>query len=300
MAISCIALGGCEKQPAAQKTNPKNPIQVMVSILPQIEFVKKIGGDNVNVEAMIEPGFSPATYEPAPEQIKKLAKADLYIRIGYIPFEKAQMDKLKSLNPKMKILNFSKGLDLLKIKEPRYHEHEEGYEENHKKEKKMDLIDPHLWLSPKRVKRGLPAIAQALTEKRPELELFFKQNLRQYTRELDILDQELETQFSLLENRQFLVYHPAFGYLADDYGLTQIAIEEQGKEPTAAWLAHLVKQARENNIKVVFIQKQFSTQAAENLATEINGVVVPIDPLNPNYLDNMRNIGQTIHQYLNQ
>ena len=252
----------------ANNTGNKNgEVNVVVSILPQIEFVKSVGKDKVSVSAMIPPGFSPATYEPSVEQLKKLSAADLYIRIGHIPFEKAQMKKLASLNPKMKVIDSSEGIEIYKG-------------------------DPHIWLSPRLAKIQVENICQALVEIDPVNKDFYEKNKNDYLIKLDNLDLKLRDAFSEMKGKKILVFHPAFGYLARDYGFEQIAIEIEGKEPSAENLARIIDTAKKENIKTVFVQKQFSQKSAKAIAQQIGGNVVPLDPLAKDYIENLRRIGE--------
>lgn len=241
-------------------------INVMVSVLPQIDFVKNIGKDKISVEAMIPPGFSPAAYEPSPEQLKKLSNADLYIKIGHIPFEKTQMKKLEDLNSKMKVVDSSEGIEI--------------YEQ-----------DPHIWLSPKLVKIQVENIYLALVKINPENKDFYENNKNEYLAELDNLDLELKRAFLKIGDKKILVFHPAFGYLARGYGFEQIAIEIDGKESSAENLVKIIDIAKKEDIKTIFVQKQFSQKSAEAIAKQIGGSVVPLDPLAEDYIENLRRIG---------
>ncbi|MCK5475690.1 MAG: zinc ABC transporter substrate-binding protein [Candidatus Pacebacteria bacterium] len=245
--------------------NKKEKINIVVSILPQIDFAKSIGKDKVNVEAMIPPGFSPAAYEPSIEQLKKLSRADLYIKIGHIPFERSQMKKLKDLNSKMKVIDSSEGIEVYNS-------------------------DPHIWLSPKLVKIQIENICNALVRIDPENEDFYKKNKNEYLVELDSLDLELQDVFSKMQGKKILVFHPAFGYLARDYGFKQIAIEIDGKEPSAENLVKIIDTAKKENIKTIFVQRQFSQKSAEAIARQIDGNVVSLDPLAEDYIENLRRI----------
>jgi zinc transport system substrate-binding protein len=247
--------------------NENNKINVAVSILPQIDFAENIGKDKVSVETMIPPGFSPATYEPSIEQLKKLSRADLYIKIGHIPFEKTQMKKLEDLNPEMKVIDSSEGIEIY-----------EG--------------DPHIWLSPRLVKIQVENICDALIKIDFENKIFYERNKNEYLAELDNLDLELKNAFSKIKGKKILVFHPAFGYLARDYGFEQLAIEIDGKEPSAENLANIIDTAKKENIKTIFVQKQFSQKSAEAIAKQIGGVVVSLDPLSKNYVENLRRIGE--------
>jgi zinc transport system substrate-binding protein len=246
-------------------------INIMVSILPQVDFVENIGKGKVSVSAMIPSGFSPAAYEPSIEQLKKLSRANLYIKIGHIPFEKTQMKKLENLNPEMKVIDSSKGIEI--------------YEN-----------DPHIWLSPRLAKIQVENICLALIKIDPENKDFYEKNKNEYLAKLDNLDLELKNSLSEIKGKKILVFHPAFGYLARDYGFEQIAIEIDGKEPSAENLANIIDTAKEENIKTIFVQKQFSQKSAEAIARQIGGNVVPLDPLARNYIENLRRIGKEMSE----
>jgi zinc transport system substrate-binding protein len=280
-------------QDTSESTDEEKSIDVMVSILPQVEFVEKIGGEYVNVEAMIREGFSPATYEATPEQMKQLEDTDLYVRIGYVPFEEMHMEKIADANPDMNIVDSSKGIETRTI-EAHTHEGEEEHGHEEDEDHAEEGVDPHIWLSPKRVQQQVETITNALVEMYPEQEETFKINAQNYIAELQELDSELAQSFSSFQGKTMFVYHPAFGYLADDYGFTQEHIEIEGKEPSLTQVQEIAEKARAENVSVIFVQKQFSTQSAEAIAQEINGTVVPINPLAQDYTENMRSIAQTI------
>ncbi len=194
-------------------------MNVMVSILPQADFVRNIGGDKVSVTVMIPSGESPASYEPSSQQLKELADARLYVRVGLIPFEEANMDRLSALNSRMKVVDCSEGIQV---------------KEN----------DPHTWLSPRLAKLHVECIYQALAGIDPSNMEYYLQNLKDYQEELDLLDARLNDTLSKVENKKLLVFHPAWGYFASDYGFDQIPIEVEGKEPGAARLANIIDTAR--------------------------------------------------------
>ncbi|MEA1936712.1 MAG: zinc ABC transporter substrate-binding protein [Patescibacteria group bacterium] len=265
-AVIIFIIANNENTPA---DNANKKINIVVSILPQIDFVKNIGKDKVSVSAMIPPGFSPAAYEPDMKQLKKISKANLYIKIGHIPFEKTQMKRLEDLNSKMKVIDSSAGI---------------GIYEN----------DPHIWLSPRLVKIQVENIYLALAKIDPENKEYYKQNKNKYLAKLDDLDLELQNAFSEMQGKKILVFHPAFGYLARDYGFEQIAIEIEGKEPSVENLAKIIDTAKKENIKTIFVQKQFSQKSAEAIAAQISGSVVSLDPLAEDYVENLRRIGEKI------
>ena len=252
--------------PQTEKNEEK--IGVVVSIPPQAEFVERTGGNKVQVTVMVPPGASPHTYEPIPSQLKEVSKAKIYAKVGSgVEFELAWMDKIISVNKEMLVVDCSKGIELI---------------EN----------DPHIWLSPKNARIMVENIYQGLIQIDPANQEWYARNKEKYLQELDKLDNEIAQDLSEKKNRKIMVHHPAWAYFARDYGLEQIPIEKEGKEPTPQGIASLIKQARENNITVIFASPQFSTKTAEVIAKEINGKVVLISPLEKNYLENMRKVAE--------
>lgn len=264
-------------------------INVMVSILPQVDFVERIGGNKVKVLEMIPPGFSPATYDPSPAQLKGLEMADIYFRIGHIPFERAQMDKLIAINSRMKVVDTSNGIELLTLAA-----HSRDNDEHKENEIKEEGNDPHIWLSPQLVKVQAKHIYDELVEYSPENKEYFTENYNQFILDLNSLDEKLHVAFGPIKGRNILVFHPSFGYLADAYGFYQKAIEIEGKDPAPGQLQKIVDTAKKDEIKIIFVQAQFSTKSAKAVADEIGGAVIHVDPLAKNYFDNLELIAEEI------
>ncbi len=148
------------------------------------------------------------------------------------------------------------------------------------------------WVSPPLVRHMVGLIRDKLTELDSRHEADFARNHEAYVAELDELDLELRALLDPLPNRKFMVFHPAWGYFADNYGLTQVPIENEGKEPGARALVALIEQAKRENIRVVFVQPQFDKRQARQVAQAIGGVVVAVDPLAADYVDNLRRVGR--------
>ena len=257
-------------------------ISVVVSILPQAEFVENVGGEKVDVTVMVPPGASPHTYEPTPSQMVTLSKANMYVKVGSpVEFELVWMDKLIAANKEMLVIDGSKGVQLVEMAAEHIHE---GEEHEH------GSMDPHIWLSPLNAKIMVQNIADGLAQVDPANRAYYEQNRDAYLQELTKLDQDIRDGLSGVENRRFMVYHPAFGYFAKEYNLTMLPIEEEGKEPTASGIAHLIEHAREHNIKVIFASPQFNPQSAKVVADAIGGRVVFIDPLARDYVMNLRRV----------
>ncbi|MEN8212548.1 MAG: zinc ABC transporter substrate-binding protein [Thermodesulfobacteriota bacterium] len=266
-----------------------SPIKIHVSILPQKYFVEKIGRDKVQVDVLVKPGKSPATYAPSPAQIKKLDLADIYFKIG-VPFENSILHKIKSMN-KTKIINTNQEVVLRDITK---HRHIEKSDHNSHAAGK----DPHTWMNPLIVKRQSRTIFQTLSEFDPGNREYFKNNYLQFIKDLDKLDKRLHTILNGLKGENIFVFHPFLGYFTDAYGLNQIAIETMGKAPKGKELSRIIKLAKKEGIKKIFVQPQFDRNAANKIASVINGRVISIDPLAYDYLLNMENIAQTIAREL--
>jgi zinc transport system substrate-binding protein len=269
-------------------------LQIMVSILPQKYFVERVAGEGVSVEVMVEPGASPATYEPKAQQLRMLSEADAYIGIG-VPFENAWMNRITAANREMLIVDTTQGIKRIPMAT---HLHGEKEEEVHGDERENP--DPHIWLSPQLVKVQAQTIYKALVKLTPEQSVTYQANLESFLAEIETLDAELRESLAGLEQRKFMVFHPAWGYFARDYGLEMIPIEVGGTEPSAAELAALIAKAKDENIKVIFAQPEFSTRNAETIAKEISGEVLLLDPLAPDWLENLRHVSKTLAQVLSQ
>jgi zinc transport system substrate-binding protein len=263
----------------SQNLTEKGKIGVIVTVGPQAEFVKAIGGERVKVTVMVPPGADPHTYEPLPNQMKAVSDARIYAEVGTgIEFELSWMDKIKSLNPQMKVLNSSYGIILLPSTEI------------------GESSDPHVWVSPKNAKIMVENIYQGLVQIDPKNKEYYTKNKIGYMQKLDQLDRNITLTLAKKKNTIIMVYHPAWGYFCHDYGLNQISIETQGKEPTPKGIASLVDQAHKENIKVIFVTPQFSTRSAQVIANEIGGRVVVVDDLNTNYLENMQKVAEAFSQ----
>jgi len=263
-------------------------LPVFVSVLPQQYFVQQIGGDHVDVQVMVQPGASPATYEPRPRQMTALAGARLYFSIG-VAFESVWLDKIMAANPAMTLVRTDAGI--LKIPMAAHHHGEEAHhegEENHGESSHDGILDPHIWLSPPLVRQQAGTILSALTAADPGRSKDYDANYRRFVAAIDDLDRDLKTLFSGKEGLPFMVFHPAWGYFAQAYGLTQVPIEIEGKDPKPAQLQVMIENARAQGIRVVFVQPQFSVKRAELVAREIGGQVAFADPLAPDWLTNLR------------
>lgn len=241
-----------------------------------------MGGNKVQVTVMVPLGASPHTYEPMPSQLIEVSRAKMYAKVGSgVEFELVWMDKIIGVNREMLVVDCSKGIELIGAKE--YEEEKHGHQGVH---------DPHIWLSPGNAKMMVENIYEGLIQIDPANQEYYARNKEKYLQELDILDEEIAQSLSGRENRKIMVYHLAWAYFARDHDLEQIPIEREGKEPTPKGIATLIKQAKENNITMIFASPEFSTKSAEVIAKEIGGEVVLISPLERNYLGNMRKVAE--------
>jgi len=258
-------------------------LRVYVSILPQRYFVERIGGAHVHVDVLVGPGHSPATYEPTPKQMARMGRAGIYFRIG-TPFEKGFVRKISDLFPDLDIVDMQRGIPLL------------YFEGSHE----ASVPDPHTWLDPKRVKLQATIIYDALRRLDPAHDDVFKHNLHRFHADLDALDARITAALAAYKGRSIYVFHPAFGYFCDSYGLTQVAIETEGKQPSPKQLARVIRTAQTEKVKIIFVQPQFARRDAQALAQAIKGAVVPINPLPENYVEDMEALARAIEDGLTQ
>ena len=261
-----------------------------MSIVPQEYFVKRIGGEHVTVNVMVQPGASPATYEPKPEQLKALSRADAYVGIG-VPFESAWIERIAGANRQMLIVDTTQGIARVPMVAG-------VHEVKGERGGGGRSPDPHIWLSPRLVKIQAKTIRDALAKLDPKHEEEYQANLESFLRDIDELDAAIQEALAGLPSRKFVVFHPAWGYFSRDYDLEMIPIEIGGTEPSARELAELIALARQEAIKVIFAQPEFRIRDAETIAKEIDGAVVLISPLAPDWLDNLNKVARTFADVL--
>jgi zinc transport system substrate-binding protein len=278
------------------------PLKVVVSIAPQKYFVEKIGGDLVEVTVLVPPGASPHNFEPKPRQMTELAQAGVYMAIG-VNFEEVWLDKITASAPGLLIVRTEQGVD--KIPMAGHHHHEEGeehhegaHEESGEHHEDHGILDPHIWTSPPLVRIQSQNVVAGLIQADPAHRAEYEARYQAWVSELEALDTRLRALFAQRQGLKFLVYHPAWGYLAKTYGLEQVPVEVEGKEPKPAELAALIKYAREQGIKVIFAQPQVSTKGAEVVAKAIGGRVVLADPLSADWAGNLKEIADQFEEAL--
>ncbi|ACF45244.1 periplasmic solute binding protein [Prosthecochloris aestuarii DSM 271] len=258
-------------------------VHVVASIVPLTFFVERIGGDRVAVSVMVPPGGNPHSYEPTPGQMVALSNASLFVKAGSgVEFELKWMERFVHLCPSLAVCNASQGGTLLQMKPFAAHPHHT--EDTHARER----IDPHFWLSPMNGILIASNIERSLSALDPSGASVYHRNFLQLKAELLELSSEIRQTLSGIGNRAFMVFHPAWGYYAAEYGLQQIAAEAEGKALAPKSMVRVIRQARELGIRVVFVSPQFSRVQAQTIAREIGGVTQSVDPLSASYIDNLR------------
>ena len=278
--IVSLAAGGA----LAGQEAPK--IRAFVSILPQSYFVQRVGGEHVQVSVMVGPGQEPHTFEVTPRQMADLSDAQVYFTIG-MPFETVLVKKIKGSIPNLKVVDTRQGVKMRLITKD---EGSGGPEPG----EAAGEPDPHIWLDPKLVKVQARTICDALASADPAHTKEFEANLASFDADLDAVDKRIAAALAPMKGREFFVYHPAFGYFADAYGLKQVPVELGGREPSARELAGLIDRARAERVRVIFVEPQFSTKGARSVAEAIGGVVIAMDDLSADYLKNLENMAAKV------
>jgi zinc transport system substrate-binding protein len=282
-----LALAALACRPAAEPGDGR--LRVAVSVPPQAYFVERIGGRHVEVEVMIPPGYSHVDYPLTPSQIAGLSRARLYVAVGHpaFEFESGRILPFLKENPGVRIVDMSKGMRLLKGSGDGGHE-DHGHEGG----------DPHVWVSPDTVRVAARNIAAALEEIDPAHAAEYRANLRSFETDIAALDREIRTELAGVRGGRFMVYHPTWGYFARQYGLQQVAIEAEGKEPSAARLIRLIDEARREDVKVIFVQGGFPRKSAQVIADAVGGRLLVADPQERDWINNLRRVSRELSEAL--
>ena len=248
----------------------------------------------MDISIMVLSGANPATYEPKPKQMVGLTKSKIYFAID-VPFEKVWLKRFIKINSHMKIIHTEMGIEKIMM-DAHHHEEEKNLQPNNKKH--HGIRDPHIWLSPTLVKIQARNIFQGLSAADPRHREQYQHNYNGFIRKLEDLHHTLENNFKRGKKKEFLVFHPSWGYFAKTYGLLQTPVEIEGKEPTPKELREVLIHARIKGIKTIFAQPQFSTKSAKAIAKAIGGQVILIDPLGPNWLENLLDVAGKIQTAL--
>lgn len=269
IALLLTACGG--RQQAEQK-----PV-ITVSIEPLRYFAEAIAGDRYQVVSMVPEGSSPETYDPTPQQMVGLSRSRAFLRVGYLGYEQVWTDRLQQNAKGVPFFDLSEGIDLIR---------EEGHAH-------AGGVEPHIWTSITNAEIIADNIFRAICRLDPEHAEQYKANAAGLKAKIAKLDKEIQA-YLPGAGKAFLIYHPALSYFARDYGLTQISIEEGGKEPSPAQLKALIARCKEMGVEVVFVQKEFDTRNAEVIANELHIPIVAINPLSYQWEREMRTIARML------
>lgn len=249
-----------------------------VTIVPQKQFVEAVAGENSEVTVMIPPGYSPGNYAPRPSELTKFSDADIYFSIG-VPAD------IQNILPKAK--QFNQNIKVVRLAEKVAQKYDDRIFSNGSR-------DPHIWLSPKRVIRIVKIIRDELIELNPEKRQIYQKNTAEYIDKVKETDQKVKNILNNNDHNYILVYHPSFGYFADEYNLNMVAVEEGGKEATAKHLQEIIDFAKEKNIEKIFHQAEIDSRQTQALAEEIGAELVQLDPLAEDYLNNLIKMAKKI------
>jgi zinc transport system substrate-binding protein len=306
--ILVVIAAGRPAGAAAPATTPPaaggEPVKVFVSILPEAYFVERVGGPHVLVDVLVGPGQSPHIFEPTPKQIVRLSQAQVFFSIGW-PFEARLLSKITATAPNLKVVPLQAGLKLRQFTDDEQ-KADEAAEARAAGKAAPEAAqpgapgepDPHVWLSPRNARLMAATVAETLIALDPAHADVFRKNLAALDADLARLDADIAAALAPLKGKEFFVYHPAFGYFADAYGLRQVPVEIEGKEPAARQLTALVARAKKDGVRVIFVEPQFSSRSAEVVAQAIGGAVVPMDDLARDYLANLKDMAEKVRKAL--
>ena len=267
--ILCVILAGCKGTPQKQADSgkasgtekPAVTVTVTVTISPYKYFVDQIAKGKVDVNVMVSNGNNPETYEPYAQQMMELSKSALYLKVGSIGFEQTWMKKLQDNAPDMKVIDTSVGIKPAKTP--------------------GGNIDPHVWMSCSNARIIASNILKVLCELEPKNKAFFEKNYQSLLSIIDKRDSTIKESFKKNPDlvRKFVIYHPILTYFARDYQLEQLAIEEEGREPSASQLKSLIERARKEKIKFCLIQAEFANRNTTTFINESHTKPMNINPL---------------------
>jgi zinc transport system substrate-binding protein len=280
--ILLLAMGGALLASAAAGQTSGTPLQAFVSVPPQGGLLERIGGERVLVDVLVKPGQDPHTFEATPREIMALGQARIYFRIG-LPFEETLLPKVQS-NRQLAVVACDQGIAKRSL--------ERG--EDTADAGPAGEPDPHVWLSPPLLVVMAKNMAGGLSGIDPEHAAEYSAHLQVLTDEINAIHDENKRILDPYRGRSIFVYHPAFGYFAEAYGLRQVAVEAEGKSPTPRQLQHLIDQAKAEHVRVIFVQPQFDDRSAKLLAEALGGGVVPLDDLAWDILGSLRQMGQQV------
>lgn len=319
--LVCACIGSlCS---CAQPAQPEEET-LYVSILPLKSIVGGIVGDDFDVRVLVPAGASPETFEPTPRQFVDLNRARLIFNVGLIDFETTLLGKIEARD---KVVDLSRGIDLIAGSCSHAHGKVARADEPHAAAMSEEQqtagtaatpeeqqtagshaatpapqahghchahgIDPHIWTSPRALQHMTANAYEAIHALWPD-SVKYTENHARLQEQLAALDARTAGKIAASGVRYFIIYHPALTYYARDYGLQQVAIEDDGKEPSARALARLIEQARRDSVRTIFYQSQFPASAVEVIARDIEAQSVAIDPLKEDVIANIDSLTDLI------
>jgi zinc transport system substrate-binding protein len=258
---------------------------ITVSIAPFSYFVEEIAGKDFTVNVMVPAGADPHTYEPFPDQIIRLRKSVGYISNGYLGFEMTWLDRFYETNNTMKRLSLGDAIVPLTSE----HHHEGGH---------IESADPHYWVSPDCAMKMADSVKGFLCALNPSQSQKYDTNYKALVLKIQEVDEKARGLFKDMTVKCFMIYHPNLAYIARDYGLEEIPVEFEGKEPPPSRMKELIDRARNNNLKTIFVQREYDTKNAKAIADEIGAKIVLIDPLSANWMKSTTDIIEALHSSL--
>jgi zinc transport system substrate-binding protein len=258
---------------------------ITVSIAPFKYFVEQIAGNDFTINVMVPPGANPHVYEPFPEQINRLRRSVGYISNGYLGFELTWMDRFYETNKTMKRLSLGDKIS------PLVSAHHGDGNDN-------EGTDPHYWVSPACGIIIATSVKEYLCELNPSQASIYETNFQNLILKIREMEREAQKLFSGDIDKSFMIFHPNLGYLARDFGLEEIPVEFEGKEPPPSRMKDLIDMAREKNLKTIFVQREYDTKNARAIADEIGADLTVIDPLSEDWLNTTSDIIHAIHSSL--
>jgi len=269
---------------------------VSVSIIPEKYFVDIISDNMLNVNVMIPPGAGHSTYEPLPSQMKDLNKSKIYFKIGHLDFEFTWIERFKNSNKSMKIVDLSENFDLSVVAATSCCNHAHETEHNANKH----AVDPHLWLNPIMVKSMIEKIAEEIAVLLPSERDSILIRKNSFIDEIDLLNRHITEKLERFKGNKFLIFHPALTWFAYQYGLEQIAVEIDGKEPSPSEIRKIIQTVKDENIKAILIQNEFPFERAIPISKETGIDIIQINPLAYNWVENMYEITSILEKAMSK
>lgn len=249
---------------------------ITVTIEPLRYFVEQIVGDKAEIVTLVPSGSSPETYEPTAQQMVALSKSMLFVKVGDLGFERTWTEKIQGLSPSLVVVDSSKGIAAVESSS-------------------RGVTDQHTWMSCDNALVIAKNIYESLSQADASNKAYYEQRYKALTENIVELDAKLDSMLQNIQVKTFIIYHPALTYFAKEYGLQQLAVEEDGREPSAATLAAVIDKAKAEDVKMMLVQKEFDRRNAEIVVQALGGIdMVTIDPLSPRWNEEMLNIGRTI------